>query len=87
LIDQLIEFLKDGDRIIIQGSADALGQELRNKELTYQRAKNAMDYIKEHTSKNIKIEISDNYEKFSEETSEGRFLNRAIKIIVVRNGS
>ena len=87
LLNQLNDYLKDGDILLIQGSADALGQELRNKELTYSRAKNAMDYIKSHTDKNLKIEISNNYKKFNELTPEGRFLNRAISIKVIRNNN
>ena len=81
---QLSEKLPSGATIKILGSADALGSEERNLELTNERAQNTETYILEVAGDKFNIETGVNIDKFSETTPQGRFLNRSIKIIVTK---
>ncbi len=80
LLEQMSEILPKGTTVIIYGSADALGTEERNKQLEFERAKVTKDFI-QSISKDKFIFITDvNKSKFPEDTEEGRFLNRSMKI-------
>jgi outer membrane protein OmpA-like peptidoglycan-associated protein len=82
LLRQLAEKLPDGSTIRILGSADELGTDQRNKELSNERAENTQNFIQNVSGDKFKIETGINNDKFPEDTPQGRFLNRSIKIIV-----
>lgn len=82
LLKQMAEFLPAGATIIISGSADALGAEERNKALEKERADNTRNYIKLVSGSKFNFEWVTDSGKFAEETPEGRFLNRNIKVKV-----
>ncbi len=82
LLKQLISKLPTNSEIIINGSADALGPERMNKQLAIQRAKSAEDFIKSISNNKFKIKTTKNFKKFPEDTPEGRFFNRSIRIRV-----
>ncbi len=85
LLKQLAEFLPDGFTIVLFGSADALGSEQRNIQLERERADAAENYIRSITPKKFKFErITEYFNKYSEETPQGRFLNRSIRIKLKR---
>jgi len=82
LLKQLAEKLVTGATIQILGSADALGSEERNIQLSRERATNTEQYIKSVSGNKFKFETGISTDKFSEETPQGRFLNRSIRIKV-----
>ncbi len=82
LLKQMSDFLPAGSTVIISGSADALGTEERNTVLAKQRADNTVNFIKSVSGEKFKIEWTTENGKFQEETPEGRFLNRNIKVRV-----
>lgn len=84
LLRQLVEKLPNGVTIQILGSADELGTAQRNAVLARERADNTMNFIKSITKKQINIEVGTSSEKFSELTPQGRFLNRSIRIKVIK---
>ncbi len=84
LLRQLIEKLPDGVTIKILGSADELGTPQRNALLAKERADNTMNFIKSIAQKQINIEVGTSNEKFTEITPQGRFLNRSIRIRVIK---
>lgn len=85
LLKQLAEFLPDGFTIVLFGSADALGTEQRNIQLERERADAAEKFIRSITPKKFKFErITEFFNKYSEETQQGRFLNRSIRIKLKR---
>lgn len=87
LLKQLSEKLPAGSTIVILGSADGLGSNVRNQELTNERASNTEVFIKEISGDKFVIETGVNNDKFPEDTPQGRFLNRSIKIIVKKAGN
>ena len=80
LLRQLTEILPEGSSIIIYGSADAMGSTVRNIQLEKERADNTEDYIRSVSGEKFKIEATTEEGKFSEETPQGRFLSRSIRI-------
>lgn len=82
LLKQLAEQLPNGATVIIESSADALGTEVRNKILTDQRGKNTEQYLRSVANKQINITTATRQEKFSDQTPQGRFLNRSIRLQV-----
>ncbi len=84
LLRQLLDKLPEGVTIQVQGSADELGTAQRNVILAKERAENTMNYIKSIAKKQIFIEIGTSNEKFPEDTPQGRFLNRSIRIKVIK---
>ena len=80
LLRQLAERLPDGSTIRIQGSADVLGSQARNQELSEQRAENTRRYIRSIVGSKLKLEASGTAESFSDDTPQGRFLNRSIRV-------
>lgn len=84
LLKQMIGTLPDGAVISILGSADALGAEKRNAELSRDRAENVEKFIRSIAGDRFQITSSGAGAKFSDATPEGRFLNRSIRIRVTR---
>lgn len=82
LISQLCEILPEHSKIIIFGSADALGTQESNMKLANERAKETEAYVKKVAGRKFTIETSTDSKKFDENSPEGRFLNRSIKIKV-----
>ncbi len=82
LLKQMAEFLPAGSTILVSGSADALGAEERNKALEKERAENTQNYIQSVSSGKFSFEWASDVGKMPEDTPEGRFLNRNIKIRV-----
>ena len=80
LLRQLAERLPEGSTIRIQGSADVLGSQARNKELSEQRAENTRQFIRSIVGDKLKLDASETTESFSDDTPQGRFLNRSIRI-------
>jgi len=82
LLTQLAEQLPANSTIIIEGSADALGSEERNRVLSEQRADKTELLVKSVANKSLNFRTSITSEKFSNETPQGRFLNRSIRVRV-----
>jgi len=80
LLKQMSELLPQGTTVIIYGSADALGTEERNKQLEFERAKVTKDFIQSISNDKFIFITDVNKSKFPEDTEEGRFLNRSMKI-------
>lgn len=84
LLKQLVEKLPEGVTIQILGSADELGTAQRNAILARERSDNTANFIKSISKKKINIESGTSNEKFPEDTPQGRFLNRSIRIKVIQ---
>jgi outer membrane protein OmpA-like peptidoglycan-associated protein len=82
LIKQLAAKLPEGATIQILGSTDELGTQQRNSILAKERAENTRNLILSVAKDKFKIEIGTNPDKFREESPQGRFLNRSIRIKV-----
>jgi outer membrane protein OmpA-like peptidoglycan-associated protein len=82
LLRQLAEQLPEGATIVIEGSADILGSQERNRQLSGNRAANTEAYIRTITTKNFTFVTSSQASPFSDATPQGRFLNRNIRIRV-----
>ncbi len=83
LLKQMSELLPSGSTLSISGSSDVTsGSEQRNAELSAARAKATEDFLKEISGNKFTLETSTDTQKFSEETPEGRFLNRSIRVQV-----
>lgn len=80
LLKQLVEYLPEGKTIEIIGNSDNIGLEDANKKIAKERATNAIEFIKNNTSKVFYFEELTNTEKYDEKTPQGRYLNRSIKI-------
>ncbi len=83
LLSQLVEFLPGNSNINIYGSADALGTEEANIRLEKQRADVTSEYITSRArDKSFVINSYPAIKKYPEDTPQGRFLNRSIRITV-----
>ncbi len=82
LLRQLVEALPAGSTIEILGSADALGDEASNRQLSERRAASTESFIKSISGSKFKLASSVSTQKFDESRPEGRFLNRSIRIRV-----
>lgn len=82
LLRQLISKLPEGASIEILGSTDELGTQQRNLILAKERAENTRNFIQSISKDKFRIEIGTNTDKFPEDTPQGRFLNRSIRIKV-----
>ncbi len=82
LLKQLVDKLPEGYTIQILGSADALGSDARNQQLSNRRAAVTRDYINSLKKDKFKFEtgINNNPVKISEATPQGRFLNRCMTL-------
>lgn len=84
LLRQMLEPLPTGTSITIYGSTDALGSGQRNIQLSEERAKNTEGFIRSLSGSKFKITTATQTEKFPENTPEGRFLNRSMRIRLVK---
>lgn len=82
LLRQMLQKLPEGSVITILGSADALGAEKRNEQLSRERAASVEKFIRSVAGNAYQITSSGADAKFSDATPEGRFLNRSIRIRV-----
>lgn len=80
LLSQLALRLPAGRTIVVSGSADMLGTDQRNKELTEQRAKATAEYLQDAVAGRNPTVIEAAPQRFSDATPQGRFLNRSIRI-------
>jgi len=80
LLAQLAQRLPAGRTIVINGSADVLGTDQRNKELTEQRARVTQQFLQELVAGRSPIVVETTTRRFSDATPQGRFLNRSIRI-------
>lgn len=84
LLKQMSDFLPAGTTVIVFGSADAIGPADYNTQLANDRAFTTIQYIQEVSGKKFNIEQSIDDTKYPEETQQGRFLNRSIRVRVRR---
>jgi outer membrane protein OmpA-like peptidoglycan-associated protein len=82
LLQQLADQLPEGSTITIDGSADVLGSQERNRVLSDARASTTQAYLRSITKKSFTFSSSSQSKSFSNATPQGRFLNRNIKIRV-----
>lgn len=82
LLRQMLQKLPKGSVITILGSADALGAEKRNEQLSRERASSVEKFIRSIAGDAYQITSSGAEARFSDATPEGRFLNRSIRIRV-----
>ncbi|MFN6112606.1 MAG: OmpA family protein [Bacteroidota bacterium] len=82
LLRQLTEQLPEGATIVIEGSADILGSQERNRQLSNSRAANTESYIRSVSTKKFTFATTSLASPFSDDTPQGRFLNRSIRIRV-----
>ncbi|MBU3699057.1 MAG: hypothetical protein FGM33_03470 [Candidatus Kapabacteria bacterium] len=82
LLRQLAEQIPAGSTITIEGSADVLGSQERNRQLSADRADNTEAFIRSITSKSFVFSTSTQSSPYSDDTPQGRFLNRSIRIRV-----
>ncbi len=82
LLKQLSGQLPAGSTIIISGSTDALGTNERNEVLARERAAVTQSYIRSVSGDKFNYETAGTDDKFGEQTPQGRFLNRSIRIRV-----
>ncbi len=80
LLRQMIEKMPSGTIITIYGSADAIGTQQRNIQLEKNRASNTEQFIRSISGNTFTIHTAQGTDKFPENTPEGRFLNRNMRI-------
>ena len=83
LLRQLVEQIPDGSTIIIEGSADILGSDERNRALSQQRAASTEAFMRSASAKNLTFRTGTLADRFSDATPQGRFLNRNIHVRVL----
>lgn len=82
LLRQLLRALPGGSTISLLGSADALGDEQSNLELSSKRAAVTEAFVRSVAGDRFTLESSVSKVKVEEVVPEGRFLNRSIRIRV-----
>ncbi len=82
LLRQLVEQIPDGSTIVIEGSADILGSDERNRALSQQRAATTEAFMRSVSTKNLTFVTGMLGDRFSDATPQGRFLNRNIHVRV-----
>lgn len=80
LLRQLYALIPEHTTIEILGSSDATGSEQINLQLEEERAKNTKSFIESLNKKNLEIKTARAEKKFTNDTPQGRFLNRSIII-------
>lgn len=80
LLRQMVAVLPSGATITILGSADALGAEKRNAELSRDRALSVEKFIRSIAGNRFTITSSGAEARFPDASPEGRFLNRSIRV-------
>lgn len=83
LLHQLGEQIPPGSTIVVEGSADVLGSEERNRVLSEQRAENTKQFMTSVANKKLNYQTSTRSDKYSDDTPQGRFLNRSIHIRIL----
>lgn len=83
LLRQLVDQIPDGSTIIIEGSADILGSDERNRALSQQRAANTEAFMRSASGKSLTFRTGTLADRFSDATPQGRFLNRNIHVRVL----
>lgn len=84
LLKQLSDKLPNNSTIELIGSADIIGSNEYNQELAKQRAYNTEKYIKLISKNKFNIITKTMVEKFDDTTPQGRYLNRSIKIRLIK---
>ncbi len=84
LLRQLAEQVQENSTIIIEGSADVLGSEDRNRILSEQRGSNTEQFMRSVANKNLNFKTSTRTDKYSDDTPQGRFLNRSIHVRILQ---
>ncbi|MFM2133546.1 MAG: hypothetical protein RL156_827 [Bacteroidota bacterium] len=82
LLRQLLRALPQGSTISLLGSADALGDETSNLELSSKRAAVTESFVRNVAGEKFVLETAVSQTKVNETLPEGRFLNRSIRIRV-----
>jgi outer membrane protein OmpA-like peptidoglycan-associated protein len=82
LLRQLVDQVPAGSVINIQGSADVLGTDARNRELSAQRAAVTQAFVQSIAGSKVTTVSGATTDKFSDDTPQGRFLNRSIRVRV-----
>jgi outer membrane protein OmpA-like peptidoglycan-associated protein len=82
LLRQLLRALPQGSTISLLGSADALGDETSNLELSSKRAAVTESFVRSVAGEKFVLETAVSQTKVDETLPEGRFLNRSIRIRV-----
>lgn len=83
LLRQLVERIPSGKTIVISGSADILGTDQRNKELSEQRARTTEQYLRSVArDKSFTYVVDTTTDRFGDVSPQGRFLNRSIRLRV-----
>jgi outer membrane protein OmpA-like peptidoglycan-associated protein len=82
LLRQLLRALPQGSTISLLGSADALGDETSNLELSSKRAAVTESFVRSVAGEKFVLETAVSQTKVNETLPEGRFLNRSIRIRV-----
>ncbi|HLP29118.1 MAG TPA: OmpA family protein [Candidatus Didemnitutus sp.] len=82
LLRQLAEVAPENSTIVIEGSADVLGSEDRNRILSEQRGSNTEQFMRSVANKNLNFKTSTRTDKYSDDTPQGRFLNRSIHVLI-----
>lgn len=82
LLRQLVEQIPDGSTIMIEGSADILGSDERNRALSQQRAATTESFMRSVSTKTLTYVTGTRTSRVSDVTPQGRFLNRNIHVRV-----
>lgn len=80
LLTQLVKFIPKNTTIYIFGSADNLGSDSQNEELSKKRASVTQEFLKSISGANFNFVVSSKGKKFNDSTPESRFLNRSIRL-------
>ncbi len=83
LLRQIVKAIPEEVDIVIRGTSDQLGSALRNEQLRNERATNVASFLKTLLPKTVDVRTEVGPGSFSSETPAGRFLNRAIQILVL----
>jgi len=84
LLSQLSEKLPANSTIELIGTTDIIGTNDYNQELALQRATNTEKFINNITKNKFKIVTKTKIEKFDDSSPQGRYLNRSIKIRLLK---
>lgn len=82
LLRQMTNLIPAGSTVTIYGGADATGGEEYNRKLSQDRADATEKFIRSISADKFTIKTAISTEKFPEDTPEGRFLNRNLRIKV-----
>lgn len=83
LLEQMASTIPGKYNLVVRGTSDALGSTVRNEQLRKERAKHVASYLRKLVPSEVGITTEVGPGTFSAETPAGRFLNRAIQILVL----